>query len=183
MNDQSKPPSPALSIVYSATAQLTVELAKMLALVAPTSMSEEQQELWLRAAVDALDGIRGSEVNAIAAELKRSVTRHNQIVPEIARLVSEKRQRASRMTVAPVSPEWSINQEAQRRRGMARNTEEVEAAWKWERLARIDAGLHVAPIAPPLSRRELEIMPKHLRDLGISRGLLEYRDGQLVEVS
>jgi hypothetical protein len=54
-------------------------------------MSEEQQELWLRAAVDALDGIRPAEVQAIAPELKRSVSRHNQIVPEVARLVAAKR--------------------------------------------------------------------------------------------
>jgi hypothetical protein len=95
MNDHSKPPSPTLSIAYSATAELTVELAKMLALVSPTSMSEEQQELWLRAAADALDGIRAHEVRDIAAELKRSVTRHNQIVPEIAKLVDQKRKRTT----------------------------------------------------------------------------------------
>jgi hypothetical protein len=97
MNDLTQIPSPTLSIAYSATAELTVELAKVLALVAPISMTTEQQEIWLRAAVDALEGIRGVEVNAISAELRRSVTRPSQIVPEIAKLVAEKRARQSRM--------------------------------------------------------------------------------------
>lgn len=54
-------------------------------------MGAEQQTVWLHAAVDALEDIRASEVAAISPELRRSVTRPAQIVPEIARLVSEKR--------------------------------------------------------------------------------------------
>ena len=69
----------------------------MLALVAPSSMTADQQELWLCAAVDALQGIRASEVRSVSAEVRRSVTRHNQIVPEIARLVAEDRSRQSRI--------------------------------------------------------------------------------------
>ena len=49
--------------------------------------------VWLQAAVDALEGIRAAEVSAISAELRRTVTRPSQIVPEIARLVAEKRKR------------------------------------------------------------------------------------------
>jgi hypothetical protein len=144
MNDLPIPP-PKPYIAYSATAELTVELAKVLALVAPISMTTEQQELWLRAAVDALDGIRGNEVNAISAELRRSVTRHNQIVPEIAKLVSEKRARTSQSHGAPPSREWEIDQEAANRRAAAWPSE-INDCWEWERQARIDAGLHVEPI-------------------------------------
>jgi hypothetical protein len=63
----------------------------MLALVAPSSMTAEQQEMWLRAAADALDGIRTDEIRHVSAEVRRMVTRHNQIVPEIAKLVAEHR--------------------------------------------------------------------------------------------
>jgi hypothetical protein len=90
MNDLTTQP-PKLSIAFSATAELTIELAKMLTLVAPTSMTTEQQELWLRAAADSLEGIRAAEVSAISAELRRTVTRPNQIVPEIAKLVAARR--------------------------------------------------------------------------------------------
>lgn len=93
MTDLTPIPPQRLSIAYSATAEMTIELAKMLALVAPISMTVEQQELWLRAAVDSLEDIRPQEVVAISAELRRSVTRPSQIVPEIARLVAEKRKR------------------------------------------------------------------------------------------
>jgi hypothetical protein len=70
---------------------LTVELAKILGLVAPVSMSADQQTLWLASAVDALEGIRASEVEVVSAEIRRSVTRTSQIVPEIARLVADRR--------------------------------------------------------------------------------------------
>lgn len=83
------PPTPRLA--YSESSELTVLLAKILTLVAPTSMTTEQQELWLRAAIDALQGIRAGEVRSIILELQRSVSRPNQIVPEISRLVAEKR--------------------------------------------------------------------------------------------
>jgi hypothetical protein len=58
-------------------------------------MGAEQQTVWLHAAVDALEDIRPAEVAAISAELRRSVTRPAQIVPEIARLVAEKRRRSA----------------------------------------------------------------------------------------
>jgi hypothetical protein len=174
------PPKPY--IAYSATAELTVELAKVLALVAPISMTTEQQELWLRAAVDALDGIRGNEVNAISAELRRSVTRHNQIVPEIAKLVSEKRARTSQSHGAPPSREWEINQEAANRRASAKSQAEINDCWEWERQARIDAGLHVEPYPKPLRRDELDRMPEHIRKLGLNCGFLEYRNGQVIEI-
>ena len=82
----------------SGRAETTIELAKMLALVAPTSMTTEQQEMWLRAAVDALDDIRPDEIRHVSAEVRRTVTRHNQIVPEIATLVAERRESSTRAT-------------------------------------------------------------------------------------
>lgn len=76
---------------------LTTELAKMLGLVAPVTMSADQQTLWLASAVEALSGIRASEVIDVSFEVRRTVTRPSQIVPEIARLVSEKRARHRRI--------------------------------------------------------------------------------------
>lgn len=67
----------------------------MLGLVAPSSMTVDQQTLWLASAVDALEGIRASEVAAISAQVRRSVKRHNDIVPEIAKLVAERRNNPS----------------------------------------------------------------------------------------
>jgi hypothetical protein len=76
---------------------LSTELAKMLGLVAPVTMSPDQQTLWLASAIDALRDIRASEVSEVSMEVRRTVTRPSQIVPEIAKLVSEKRSRSSRM--------------------------------------------------------------------------------------
>lgn len=158
-----------------------LELAKCLKLVAPISMSADAQLVWLQAAVDALEGIHANEVAAISAELRRSVTRPSQIVPEIARLVDEKRKRPAYRSDAPISREWAINGEAEKRRKSARTQSEIEAAWAWERQARIEAGLYVQPHQPPLNLAELKAMPAHVRDLGLARGLLEYCDGQLRE--
>lgn len=69
----------------------------MLAIVAPVTMSSDQQEVWLRAAVDALEGIHPTEVADVSLEVRRSVTRPSQIVPEIARLVAEHRAEKSRL--------------------------------------------------------------------------------------
>jgi hypothetical protein len=77
---------------------LAAEIAKCLKLVASATMNAEQQTVWLHSAVDALEGIRPSEVAAISAELRRSVTRPAQIVPEVARLVAERRKRGTRQT-------------------------------------------------------------------------------------
>src|SRR4051812_6266522 len=111
---------------------LAAEVAKCLKLVAPAGMNAEQQTVWLHAAVDALEDIRPAEVAAISPELRRSVTRPAQIVPEIARLVSEKRQRAYRSSTAV--PEgtrraFEIDREAQARRAMARGRDEINSVW------------------------------------------------------
>jgi hypothetical protein len=74
----------------------------MLGLVAPVTMSADQQTLWLASAVDALQDIRVSEVQAVSAEVRRSATRYSQIVPEIARLVAERRARESSRITAPL---------------------------------------------------------------------------------
>ena len=183
MNDLTTQP-PTLSLAYSAPAELTVELAKSLSLVAPISMSVEQQELWLRAAIDALDGIRASEVAAISAELRRSVTRPSQIVPEIARLVSARRAQP-RYAETPGQEirgrERAINEESQRRRATAATRAEIERAWQWDRDARLDAGLTVPPIAPPFTRAELDSMDAGIRSMGLKYGFLAMRDGQVIE--
>lgn len=81
---------------HSETQALAAELAKILKLVAPATMNAEQQTVWLHAAVDALEGIRASEVAAVSAEIRRSITRAAQVVPEIARLVAERRRAKTR---------------------------------------------------------------------------------------
>lgn len=184
MNDQTQIQPYRQSTGYSATADIAVELAKMLALVAPITMTTEQQEVWLRAAIDGLEDIRPEEVSAVSLEVRRLVTRPSQIVHEISRLVDERRKRARQTAEygAP-NPEWRIDQEAQERRGKARNQQEVEAAWQWERDARIAAGLHVAPLEKPLSRQELDDMPGHIAALGLKYGFLKRENGQLVEAS
>jgi hypothetical protein len=63
----------------------------MLGLVAPVTMSADQQTLWLASAVESLQGISHDEVHHVSLEVRRTVTRPSQIVPEIARLVSERR--------------------------------------------------------------------------------------------
>jgi hypothetical protein len=164
---------------------LMLELAKSLKLVAPITMSADAQMVWLQAAVDALDGIHAHEVAAVSAELRRTVTRPSQIVPEIAKLVSEKRARANR-SEAPPSPyaaEMAINAESQRRRTAvsARDKKALSDIYEWERQARIDAGLHVGPYPKPLNSQELRAMPAHIRKMGLAHGFLTYRDGRLVE--
>jgi hypothetical protein len=181
MNDLTTQP-PKLSIAYSATAELTIELAKMLTLVAPTSMTTEQQELWLRAAADSLEDIRANEVHAVATEVKRSVTRPNQIVPAIAEKVAEKRRRPAAAASSPFVAEMAINREGSERRAKAHgDRHKMDEAFQWERQARIAAGLHVRPLEKPLSRDELDNMPPDMRKLGLSGGFLEYRDGRLCE--
>lgn len=125
-----QPPTPRLA--YSESSELTVLLAKILTLVAPTSMTTEQQELWLRAAIDALQGIRAGEVRSIILELQRSVSRPNQIVPEIARLVAEKRKYASNGPHrARTALEWA---EGAKERGLPKHHE----AWMEEARRRVE---------------------------------------------
>lgn len=82
-----------------------MELAKMLALVAPITMSSDQQEVWLRAAADSLADIRSQEVAEVSMEIRRTVTRPSQIVPEIARLVADKRRARSQINEIARLPE------------------------------------------------------------------------------
>lgn len=74
---------------------LSAEVTKILSLVAPVTMSAEQQSLWIMSAIDALSDIRAQEVARVSQEVRRSVTRHAQIVPKIAELVAENRRRES----------------------------------------------------------------------------------------
>jgi len=145
MNELATRPEPQSS-GYSATADLTIELAKMLSLVAPSSMTAEQQEIWLRAALDSLDGIRASEVRDVSLEVRRSVTRHNQIVPEISRLVAEKRaRRASINEAAPPANALPAfrKRDVMDRRGEAMTDEDT--AELNERLERLGAKARYRP--------------------------------------
>lgn len=181
MNDLTTQP-PKLSIAYSATDELSIELAKMLALVAPITMTVEQQELWLRAAVDALEDIRPLEVRSISAELRRHVTRPNQIVPKIAELVAQRRSRPV-ARIDDREPLWKIEDEGRKRRARASNQQEIEEAATWERQAKTDAGYSVPPLAERLSREELDNLTPQMLKLGLNSGFLTYRDNQLVETT
>lgn len=180
------PIRPSSPLPLSEVQGLAAEVAKCLKLVAPSSMGAEQQTVWLHAAVDALQDIRQTEVAAVSAELRRSVTRPAQIVPEIARLVSEKRKRANRAS-EPTNPlagiERQVDEESRERRQAAKGRDQIEAAWRWERSARQDAGLHVEPIAKPFTTYELENMAPAMRSLGLKYGHLIEQDGQLIEAT
>jgi hypothetical protein len=170
----------------SETDLLSTELAKMLKLVAPAAMSADQQAMWLASAVEALEGIRAGEVQHVAAEIKRSITHHAKIVPEIARLVDDRRKRSARNSAEPVNSnalaEMLITEEAQKRRGRARNQDEVEAAWKWERDERLRAGLHVPPLEKPLTTAEIHALDAATVKLGLSVGaLVQLSDGEIVD--
>jgi hypothetical protein len=185
MNALTEIPPQSLSNASSgAMSALMLELAKSLKLVAPISMSADAQLVWLQAAVDALDGIHAHEVAAISAELRRSVTRPSQIVPEIAKLVDERRKRSYHATAPtnPLAAEMAINREGSERRAKAHgDRHKMDEAFQWERQARIDAGLHVRPLEPSFTRDELDNMPPDMRKLGLSGGFLEYREGKLCE--
>lgn len=140
--------------ISSSSQTLAIELAKVLKLVAPISMSGEAQLAWIASAVDALEDIRPDEVKAISAELRRTVTRPAQIVPEIARLVSDRRSRRA--------TQESLARQSER----VRRAEDVPS-----------------PPAPPLTRAELESVPDHIRKMGLNGGFLRWEGGKLVEVS
>lgn len=148
-------------------------------------MDGAAQMAWISSAIDALEGINGFEVHAISAELRRSVTRPAQIVPEIARLVAMKRARSTNITdpqLALNEAERRISAEAQKRKAESRDQRDVEDAAAWERAERIRSGLHVDPLPPPLTRDELDNLPDHVARLGLKGGFLESRGGKLHEV-
>jgi hypothetical protein len=117
-------------------------------------MTTQQQELWLRAAVDALEDIRADEVKAISAEVRRTVTHPSKIVPEIAKLVAERRER--------------IGAEASRQASAAH----------WPERPMV---VRQPPL--PLTRYELDTLTPQAASLGLKYGFLERVDGQLVEVN
>lgn len=165
---------------------LALELAKILKLVAPVSMSEADHLSWLASAVDALDGIRASEVAAVSVEIRRKVTRPSQIVPAVAGLVADQRALSARMREAfdpRAAAERRIAEEASERRHKARSQADVEAAWLWERDERKAAGLAVPTIEPPLSAAEIERIPAHVVGFGLRTGFLKRVDERIVEVT
>ena len=162
-----------------------LELAKALKLVAPSTMSAESQATWLLAAEEALEDISASEIAAVSMEIRRSVTRPAQIVPEIARLVSERRHRTVDVA-APASPyakEMKISGDAQERRAKARTAAEIDDAYEWERSERAAAGLSIPPRAAPLTRDELNNMLPHIKAMGLNSGFLKMDGNRLVEVT
>lgn len=165
---------------------LHLELAKCLQLVVPASMTADDRAAWIGAAADALEGIHATEVAAVSAELRRSVTRPALIVPEIARLVAESRKRragAAQPSFSRAADELRIDREARDRMGRARTQPEIEEAWAWERRERIAAGLPVRPLAPPLTRDELDTLPADILALGLQRGFLERHGGIVCETN
>lgn len=159
---------------------LMLELAKCLKLVAPTTMSADSQSVWLQAAVDALDGIRAAEVAAVSLEIRRSVTRVHQIIPEIAKLVHARRAKtSSNTTVSPYFVEKRINGEEQRRRAAAKTQREINEADDWARSERKAARIGFVPYGPPLNAHEIAAMPAHIRQLGLRSGFLK-RDGERI---
>jgi hypothetical protein len=131
---------------------LKVELAKMLKLVAPSTMNAESQAVWLLSAAEALEDIRADEVAAVSMEIRRTVTRPAQIVPAIAEKVDELRKR--------------------------RAHEREMAVWR-EQKALAPPEMPVREEPKPLSAAEIAKMPKWLIDTGLRVGFLK-RDGDRV---
>jgi hypothetical protein len=154
MNNLTRIPSQAQSDGYS-QGSLTVELAKALALVAPITMSSDQQEMWLRAAIDTLQDIRPEELAAVSLQVRRSVTRPSQIVPEIARLVAERR--ASR---ARINELIAIPGPAQRKPVMDRRGEPMSEEDTAELNRILEASGATARYRPDGSRYFIEASPQ-----------------------
>ena len=129
----------------------------MLALVAPSSMTAEQQTMWLAAAVDALEDIRAEEVAVVSAEIRRSATRHNQIVPAIAEKVAGLRKR--------------------------RQHDREMAAYREDLASRPPPPPPEEKPYKPLTADEIERMPKWLRDTGLRVGFLRRDGNRIVDVA
>jgi hypothetical protein len=97
----------------------------MLGLVAPITMSADQQAIWIVSAIDALRDIRASEVAEVSMEVRRTVTRPSQIVPEIAKLVAERRSRKASRITTPAIPGPPIRIPVMDRRGQPMSEEET----------------------------------------------------------
>lgn len=184
MDDQTIPSTPYSP--DSEVKEIRRLVARILHVVAPSSMSAGDRSSWVINACEALADMRAKEIEMIMLEVQRSITRPNQIIPEIARLVGQRRERKRMLDSSPVIStgyvdETRIMDESKQRRFRARSHADVESAWQWERDERKAVGLDVAPIAPPLTRAELDAMPKHIRDVGLAAGHLLWRDGVLVE--
>jgi hypothetical protein len=175
-----------LSISSSQQASaLALELAKIVKLVAPVSMDPDAQLAWLASAIEALEGIRPEEVQAVSLQVRRKATRLPQIVPMLTDLIAERRAKSARTAEPnPFSEEMRINAEAQRRRAKASALDKVALSWiyEWERSERKKCGLHVPEYPKPLTRAEIDAMPSHMRQLGIQHGFLKMQGGKLVEV-
>ena len=112
--------------------------------------------------------------------------RRSPFMPKASDLVSLAQQALSAaqpVDHAATSREFAIDQEVRERRYRARTRDEIEDVWTWERKERHEAGLHLAPLAPPFSREELDNMPDHIAALGLKCGHLVRIDRRLVETA
>ena len=158
-------------------------LAEAIYILMPTS-SEVTQHGLLKAMIPALDrhSIRADEVEAVIGTIIADGVRPSQLTTEVMKRVQAKRAIKYIPASRASSIAWQIDQESQRRRGDARTKEEVEDAFHWERNRRIENGLHVEPLQPPLTRKELDEMQPEARSLGLKYGFLKRVDGRLEEV-
>lgn len=163
---------------------MALEVAKCLQLVAPASMSADDRLGWIAAAVDALEDIRVEEVRAVSAEVRRNVGRAAQIVPEISRLVAERRERSRGAQIVNINPggaQFHIDREYRERMAKAKTPRDIEDVQAWERQALLNAGLKVREWAEPLTPDELENLTTDIKSMGLAYGFLAYVGGQLVE--
>jgi len=179
----------------------------MLAIVAPTSMSIDQQTVFLQAALKALDslGINAEEVAFVAPQVIAKVVRHQQIIHEISEAVSAKRARNQRIS----DSDWHRDSEPLRKRPvMDRRGEPMTAAETDElnrELERVGAfaryrmdgsRYHVMTGEElprtrtaktrrndPLTESELAALRPDLVSLGLKHGFLERVGGRLYEVT
>jgi len=122
--------SPPQSEGYSPTERnaKTSAIAKALGLVRPSNMSEEGARLFIASALETLEGISAAEIEVVILEVRRAVTRPAQIVPEICRLVSERRKshRQSREYDTLALPGPPVKRDVMDRRGQPMSQEDTD---------------------------------------------------------
>lgn len=68
----------------------------MLGLVAPITMTADQQTLWLASAIETLGNTSAAELREVSVQVRQTVKRPSEILPEVSRLVRELREREFR---------------------------------------------------------------------------------------
>jgi hypothetical protein len=179
----------------------------MLAIVAPTSMTIDQQTVFLQGAMKALNSlnISAGEVEAVAPQVIAKIVRHQQIIHEISEAVSLRRQRKRVVSDA----DWRRDSQPLRKAPvMERRGEPMTAAETDElnrELARVGAfaryrmdgtRYHVttgeelgrtrtaeAKRNEPLTKSELAGLRHDMVSLGLKHGFLKRVGGVLYEVT